>query len=148
MFSILFFPQLLEKAEAREREREKEEARKMKRKESAFKSMLKQATPPIELDAVWEDVRRRIPWEKKSQIPLLIPKKPRVRQALPGSAAGTSKSQQILWFLQEKIGVGWEKLHLDSFEVKKILKEVGKKKSKVTPPTKKSHSSPKLIEII
>ena len=28
----------------------------MKRKESAFKSMLKQATPPIELDAVWEDV--------------------------------------------------------------------------------------------
>jgi len=48
--------QLLEKAEAREREREKEEARKMKRKESAFKSMLKQATPPIELDAVWEDV--------------------------------------------------------------------------------------------
>lgn len=49
--------QLLEKAEAREREREKEEARKMKRKESAFKSMLKQATPPIELDAVWEDVR-------------------------------------------------------------------------------------------
>lgn len=28
----------------------------MKRKESAFKSMLKQAAPPIELDAVWEDV--------------------------------------------------------------------------------------------
>ncbi|KAH0621395.1 hypothetical protein JD844_022645 [Phrynosoma platyrhinos] len=50
---------LLEKAEAREREREKEEARKMKRKESAFKSMLKQATPPIELDAVWEDIRER-----------------------------------------------------------------------------------------
>lgn len=46
----------MEKAEAREREREKEEARKMKRKESAFKSMLKQATPPIEMDAVWEDV--------------------------------------------------------------------------------------------
>ncbi|KFV49497.1 Pre-mRNA-processing factor 40 A, partial [Tyto alba] len=52
----LAFNSLLEKAEAREREREKEEARKMKRKESAFKSMLKQATPPIELDAVWEDV--------------------------------------------------------------------------------------------
>uniref|UniRef100_A0A8C6N483 Pre-mRNA processing factor 40A n=1 Tax=Mus spicilegus TaxID=10103 RepID=A0A8C6N483_MUSSI len=51
----LAFNSLLEKAEAREREREKEEARKMKRKESAFKSMLKQATPPIELDAVWED---------------------------------------------------------------------------------------------
>lgn len=54
--SQLHVTQLLEKAEAREREREKEEARKMKRKESAFKSMLKQATPPIELDAVWEDV--------------------------------------------------------------------------------------------
>ncbi|XP_029461364.1 pre-mRNA-processing factor 40 homolog A isoform X2 [Rhinatrema bivittatum] len=55
----LAFNSLLEKAEAREREREKEEARKMKRKESAFKSMLKQAAPPIELDAVWEDVRER-----------------------------------------------------------------------------------------
>ncbi|KAF4799461.1 pre-mRNA-processing factor 40 A [Turdus rufiventris] len=55
----LAFNSLLEKAEAREREREKEEARKMKRKESAFKSMLKQATPAIELDAVWEDIRDR-----------------------------------------------------------------------------------------
>ncbi|NXM79087.1 PR40A factor, partial [Serilophus lunatus] len=55
----LAFNSLLEKAEAREREREKEEARKMKRKESAFKSMLKQATPPIELDAVWEEIRDR-----------------------------------------------------------------------------------------
>ncbi|NXA07320.1 PR40A factor, partial [Sapayoa aenigma] len=55
----LAFNSLLEKAEAREREREKEEARKMKRKESAFKSMLKQATPPIELEAVWEEIRDR-----------------------------------------------------------------------------------------
>lgn len=47
---------LLEKAEAREREREKEEARKMKRKEAAFKSMLKQATPSLEPDATWEGV--------------------------------------------------------------------------------------------
>ncbi|XP_043930839.1 pre-mRNA-processing factor 40 homolog A isoform X2 [Protopterus annectens] len=55
----LAFNSLLEKAEAREREREKEEARKMKRKESAFKSMLKQAAPPVEADAVWEDIRER-----------------------------------------------------------------------------------------
>lgn len=48
--------QLLEKAEAREREREKEEARKMKRKEAAFRSMLKQATPPLEPDSTWEGV--------------------------------------------------------------------------------------------
>lgn len=48
--------QLLEKAEAREREREKEEARKMKRKEAVFKSMLKQATPPLEPEATWESV--------------------------------------------------------------------------------------------
>lgn len=47
---------LLEKAEAREREREKEEARKMKRKEAAFKSMLKQATPSLEPEATWEGV--------------------------------------------------------------------------------------------
>ncbi|OCT61068.1 pre-mRNA-processing factor 40 homolog A [Xenopus laevis] len=55
----LAFNSLLEKAEAREREREKEEARKMKRKESAFKSMLKQAAPPIEADSVWEELRER-----------------------------------------------------------------------------------------
>uniref|UniRef100_A0A8C1TZF5 Pre-mRNA-processing factor 40 homolog A n=1 Tax=Cyprinus carpio TaxID=7962 RepID=A0A8C1TZF5_CYPCA len=53
------FRSLLEKAEAREREREKEEARKMKRKEAAFKSMLKQATPPLEPEATWEGVRER-----------------------------------------------------------------------------------------
>ncbi|KAG8432328.1 hypothetical protein GDO86_016827 [Hymenochirus boettgeri] len=55
----LAFNSLLEKAEAREREREKEEARKMKRKESAFKSMLKQAAPPIEVDSLWQEVRER-----------------------------------------------------------------------------------------
>uniref|UniRef100_A0A8C6Q1V4 Pre-mRNA-processing factor 40 homolog A n=1 Tax=Nothobranchius furzeri TaxID=105023 RepID=A0A8C6Q1V4_NOTFU len=55
----LAFNSLLEKAEAREREREKEEARKMKRKEAAFKTMLKQATPPLEPDASWEEVRER-----------------------------------------------------------------------------------------
>lgn len=48
--------QLLEKAEAREREREKEEARKMKRKEAAFKNMLKQATPSLEPEMSWESV--------------------------------------------------------------------------------------------
>lgn len=55
----LAFNSLLEKAEAREREREKEEARKMKRKEAAFKSMLKLATPPLEPDTSWEGVRER-----------------------------------------------------------------------------------------
>ncbi|CAG09312.1 unnamed protein product, partial [Tetraodon nigroviridis] len=55
----LAFNSLLEKAEAREREREKEEARKMKRKEAAFKNMLKQATPPLEPETAWESVRDR-----------------------------------------------------------------------------------------
>ncbi|XP_077473268.1 pre-mRNA-processing factor 40 homolog A [Stigmatopora argus] len=55
----LAFNSLLEKAEAREREREKEEARKMKRKEAAFKAMLKQATPSLEPDDSWEAVRER-----------------------------------------------------------------------------------------
>ncbi|XP_063808835.1 pre-mRNA-processing factor 40 homolog B isoform X3 [Pseudophryne corroboree] len=55
----LTFNSLLEKAEARERERGKEEARKFRRKEAAFKSMLKQAAPPLESDCSWEDVRER-----------------------------------------------------------------------------------------
>lgn len=55
----LAFNSLLEKAEAREREREKEEARKMKRKEAAFKNMLKQASPALEPDSTWEGVRER-----------------------------------------------------------------------------------------
>ncbi|MBN3307462.1 PR40B factor, partial [Amia calva] len=55
----LTFNSLLEKAEAREKEREKEEARKLRRKESAFRSMLKQATPALEPQANWEDVRER-----------------------------------------------------------------------------------------
>uniref|UniRef100_A0A8C4SEA3 Pre-mRNA processing factor 40 homolog B n=1 Tax=Erpetoichthys calabaricus TaxID=27687 RepID=A0A8C4SEA3_ERPCA len=55
----LTFNSLLEKAEAREKEREKEESRKQRRKEAAFKSMLKQATPPLEPSSVWEEVRER-----------------------------------------------------------------------------------------
>ncbi|XP_053311525.1 pre-mRNA-processing factor 40 homolog B [Spea bombifrons] len=55
----LTFNSLLEKAEARERERGKEEARKFRRKEAAFKSMLKQAAPPLEPDCTWDDVRER-----------------------------------------------------------------------------------------
>ncbi|XP_018102839.1 pre-mRNA-processing factor 40 homolog B isoform X2 [Xenopus laevis] len=55
----LTFNSLLEKAEARERERGKEEARKIRRKEAAFKSMLKQSVPPLEMDSVWDEVRER-----------------------------------------------------------------------------------------
>uniref|UniRef100_A0A8C8SGR1 Pre-mRNA-processing factor 40 homolog A n=1 Tax=Pelusios castaneus TaxID=367368 RepID=A0A8C8SGR1_9SAUR len=55
----LTFNSLLEKAEAREREREKEEARKLRRREAAFKSMLKQAAPPLEPSSTWDEVRER-----------------------------------------------------------------------------------------
>ncbi|XP_061470839.1 pre-mRNA-processing factor 40 homolog B isoform X2 [Rhineura floridana] len=55
----LTFNSLLEKAEAREREREKEETRKMRRKEAAFKSMLRQAAPPLEPSTAWDEVRER-----------------------------------------------------------------------------------------
>ncbi|XP_074835620.1 pre-mRNA-processing factor 40 homolog B isoform X2 [Carettochelys insculpta] len=55
----LTFNSLLEKAEAREREREKEEARKLRRREAAFKSMLRQAAPPLEPGASWDEVRER-----------------------------------------------------------------------------------------
>lgn len=60
--------QLLEKAEAREREREKEEARKMKRKEAAFKNMLKQATPPLEPETSWESVSAFSPHQSFSDM--------------------------------------------------------------------------------
>nr|XP_033791668.1 pre-mRNA-processing factor 40 homolog B isoform X1 [Geotrypetes seraphini] len=55
----LTFNSLLEKAEAREHEREKEEERQLRRKEAAFKSMLKLAAPPLEPDCSWEDVREQ-----------------------------------------------------------------------------------------
>ncbi|XP_060108588.1 pre-mRNA-processing factor 40 homolog B [Heteronotia binoei] len=55
----LTFNSLLEKAEAREREREKEETRKLRRKEAAFKSMLRQAAPPLEPNTTWDEVRER-----------------------------------------------------------------------------------------
>ncbi|XP_013363920.1 PREDICTED: pre-mRNA-processing factor 40 homolog B isoform X4 [Chinchilla lanigera] len=55
----LTFNSLLEKAEAREREREKEEARRMRRREAAFRSMLRQAVPALELGTTWEEVRER-----------------------------------------------------------------------------------------
>uniref|UniRef100_A0A8C6XFG3 Pre-mRNA-processing factor 40 homolog A n=1 Tax=Naja naja TaxID=35670 RepID=A0A8C6XFG3_NAJNA len=55
----LTFNSLLEKAEAREREREKEETRKMRRKEAAFKSMLRLAAPPLEPNTAWDEVRER-----------------------------------------------------------------------------------------
>lgn len=48
--------QLVEKAEAREKERQREEAKKQKKLDNAFKTMLKSATPPLEADAVWEEV--------------------------------------------------------------------------------------------
>ncbi|XP_040834709.1 pre-mRNA-processing factor 40 homolog B isoform X4 [Ochotona curzoniae] len=55
----LTFNSLLEKAEAREREREKEEARRVRRREAAFRSMLRQAVPALELGTAWEEVRER-----------------------------------------------------------------------------------------
>ncbi|XP_070565140.1 pre-mRNA-processing factor 40 homolog B-like isoform X2 [Ptychodera flava] len=55
----LTFNSLIEKAEARDRERQKEELRKQRRKESAFKSMLKQAAPPLDVHSHWDDVRDR-----------------------------------------------------------------------------------------
>ncbi|XP_012587985.1 PREDICTED: pre-mRNA-processing factor 40 homolog B isoform X6 [Condylura cristata] len=55
----LTFNSLLEKAEAREREREKEEARRARRREAAFRSMLRQAVPAVELGTAWDEVRER-----------------------------------------------------------------------------------------
>ncbi|XP_071812640.1 uncharacterized protein [Apostichopus japonicus] len=51
------FNSLLDKAEGRKKEREKEQARQLRRLESAFKSMLKNAAPPIDVNSKWEDVK-------------------------------------------------------------------------------------------
>jgi len=55
----LTYNSLQEKAEARERELMKDEARKQRRMESSFKTMLKQAAPPLEITDKWDDVRHR-----------------------------------------------------------------------------------------
>ncbi|ESO98511.1 hypothetical protein LOTGIDRAFT_174239 [Lottia gigantea] len=60
----LTYNSLIEKAEAREKERLKEEARKLKKLENAFKSLLKMAEPPVELDTPWDVARQRIEREE------------------------------------------------------------------------------------
>ncbi|CAL1528741.1 unnamed protein product [Lymnaea stagnalis] len=54
----LTYNSLLEKAEAREKERLKEEARRLKKLESAFKTLL--AKHNIDLDTKWDDIRPKI----------------------------------------------------------------------------------------
>ncbi|XP_076360616.1 pre-mRNA processing factor 40 isoform X2 [Tachypleus tridentatus] len=55
----LTYNSLLEKAEAREKERLREEARKQRRLESGFRSMLKNAVPPVDSSSEWEKVRKQ-----------------------------------------------------------------------------------------
>ncbi|XP_013421515.1 pre-mRNA-processing factor 40 homolog A [Lingula anatina] len=73
----LTYNSLIEKAEAREKERMKEESRKQKKLENAFKSMLKQATPPLEPTTQWEDVRER--FEADSNFQIINPESERIR---------------------------------------------------------------------
>ena len=60
LFLLRHFLQLVEKAEAREKERIREENKKQKKLDNAFKAMLKAATPPIDANAVWDDVRHSL----------------------------------------------------------------------------------------
>nr|XP_047142980.1 pre-mRNA-processing factor 40 homolog B isoform X1 [Hydra vulgaris] len=53
------FNSMREKAESRERERAKKEEREVRRKEGAFRNLLKQAVPPLEYGDKWEEVRSR-----------------------------------------------------------------------------------------
>lgn len=55
----LTYNSLIEKAEAREKERLKEEARKLRKLETSFKNMLQDASPAIEQDNKWEEIRSR-----------------------------------------------------------------------------------------
>lgn len=56
----LTYNSLMEKAENREKERLKEETKKLKRLESAFKTLLRQTSPAIEEKTTWEEVRPRL----------------------------------------------------------------------------------------
>ena len=51
--------QLVEKAESREKERQREETKKQKKLDSAFKALLKNAAPPLDVNSVWEEVQIR-----------------------------------------------------------------------------------------
>ena len=55
----LHFLTLLEKAEAREKEAQRAEERKIKRKETAFKHMLKDANPPLTAGDDWQEIKSR-----------------------------------------------------------------------------------------
>lgn len=60
----LHFLSLLEKAEAREKEAQRAEERKLRRKEAAFRHMLKDSSPPITKDDEWNKIKSR--FEKES----------------------------------------------------------------------------------
>ncbi|XP_053374392.1 pre-mRNA-processing factor 40 homolog B-like isoform X4 [Mercenaria mercenaria] len=73
----LTYNSLIEKAEAREKERLKEEARKLRKLETAFKNMLQEASPQIEQDNKWEDVRSR--FENESAFEAITLESERIR---------------------------------------------------------------------
>ncbi|KAL1461788.1 hypothetical protein WDU94_013659 [Cyamophila willieti] len=72
----LTYNALLEKAEAREKERLKEELRKLKKLESAFKSLLKQQ-PDIDYKTEWNIVREKI--ENEDAFKAIVVESERVR---------------------------------------------------------------------
>ena len=59
MCAVICVGQLIEKAEAREKERLKEESKRQKRLENSFKNMLKQSAPPLDVGNQWDEVSRR-----------------------------------------------------------------------------------------
>ena len=58
MCAVICVGQLIEKAEAREKERLKEESKRQKRLENSFKNMLKQSAPPLDVGNQWDEVSR------------------------------------------------------------------------------------------
>ena len=56
MCAVICVGQLIEKAEAREKERLKEESKRQKRLENSFKNMLKQSAPPLDVGNQWDEV--------------------------------------------------------------------------------------------
>ncbi|XP_032150185.1 pre-mRNA-processing factor 40 homolog B isoform X4 [Sapajus apella] len=88
----LTFNSLLEKAEAREREREKEEARRMRRREAAFRSMLRQAVPALELGTAWEECSPR-----SRSVSVLCVTQPLSRSPWSRRGSGSSGNSYRCW---------------------------------------------------
>ena len=123
----LAFNSFIEKAEAREKERIKEEIRKQKRIESTFRNMLKQAAPPVDVDAKWEECRERFANEESFKAVMVEADRIRIFAEHKEALAAEAKAAQ-------------EKAEKDAKEKDKKEKKKKKKKDRKRSPSPESQS--------